>query len=154
MRRVFLLATLLFALGACSRADAPATGATPSPQQAEARLGDVVVHASAVQASALDDAFLRANGIERSDRIALLLVSVRRNDGSDAAGLPITVTAQAAPEGRALQSIALREIRVDGLMDRVGTVDIAPPEALRFEVSIRYGAATSTISFSRTFFPR
>ena len=154
MPRTLALTMLMLALAACGGESRTGSSATAAPQQAEARIGDVVVHASAVQATALDDAFLRANGIERSDRIVMLLVSVRRADGGDASTLPVTVTARAGAEGDALQPLTLREVRVDGLVDRIGTLDIAPPEALRFDVSIRYGGSTSTMQFSRTFFPR
>jgi hypothetical protein len=158
MRHVLALPALL-ALAACSGGStatsaSSASSAGSSTQQAEARVGDVVVHASAVQVTALDPAFVREHGLERSDRSVLLLVSVRRADGGDASGLPLSVTAQVAPEGAASQALTLREVRVDGLVDRIATVDVAPPETLRFDVSIRYGESTSTMQFSRTFFAK
>jgi hypothetical protein len=159
MRRLLALPVLLLALAACGndgarREAGTSASASASSQQAEARVGDVVVHASAVQATALDEAFLRRNGLERSDRNVILVVSVRRVDGSDATGLPVAVTAQAAPEGSPLQPVTLRDVDVDGLRDRIGAVAIAPPDAMRFEVAIRYAGSTSTMQFSRTFFPR
>jgi hypothetical protein len=155
--RQMLAFSLSLLLAACSGGSpsAPAgVDASSSTQQAEARIGDVVVHASAVQATALDAATLSRHGLERSDRNVLLLVSVRRLDGGDASGLPVAVTAQVAPDGAAPQPVTLREVRVDGLIDRIGSVEVAPPETLRFDVSIRYGESTSTMQFRRTFFAR
>ena len=154
MRRIALLAPFVLALAACGGSTPPVTASTSqAPQQAEARLGDVVVHASALQTSTLDEAIAKRYGLERSGRIAMLLVSVRRADGSDAAGLPVSIDATVTPDRGTPERITLREISVDGLVDRVGTVQIAPPESLRFALVIRYGNSTSTMQFSRDFFP-
>ena len=154
MRRIALLAPFVLALAACGGSTPPVTASTSqAPQQAEARLGDVVVHASALQTSTLDEAIAKRYGLERSGRIAMLLVSVRRADGSDAAGLPVSIDATVTPDRGTPERITLREISVDGLVDRVGTVEIAPPESLRFDLVIRYGTSTSTMQISRDFFP-
>ena len=140
MRRIALLAPFVLALAACGGSTPPVTASTSqAPQQAEARLGDVVVHASALQTSTLDEAIAKRYGLERSGRVAMLLVSVRRADGSDAAGLPVSIDATVTPDRGTPERITLREISVDGLVDRVGTVQIAPPESLRFDLVIRYG---------------
>ena len=154
MRRIALLAPFVLALAACGGSTPPVTASTSqAPQQAEARLGDVVVHASALQTSTLDEAIAKRYGLERSGRVAMLLVSVRRADGSDAAGLPVSIDATVTPDRGTPERITLREISVDGLVDRVGTVEIAPPESLRFDLVIRYGNSTSTMQFTRDFFP-
>ena len=155
MRRIALLAPFVLALAACGGSTPPVTASTSqAPQQAEARLGDVVVHASALQTSTLDEAIAKRYGLERSGRVAMLLVSVRRADGSDAAGLPVSIDATVTPDRGTPERITLREISVDGLVDRVGTVEIAPPESLRFDLVIRYGNSTSTMQISRDFFPQ
>jgi hypothetical protein len=154
MRRIALLAPFVLALAACGGSTPPVTASTSqASQQAEARLGDVVVHASALQTSTLDEAIAKRYGLERSGRVAMLLVSVRRADGSDAAGLPVSIDATVTPDRGTPERITLREISVDGLVDRVGTVEIAPPESLRFDLVIRYGNSTSTMQFTRDFFP-
>ena len=154
MRRIALLAPFVLALAACGGSTPPVTASTSQvPQQAEARLGDVVVHASALQTSTLDEAIAKRYGLERSGRVAMLLVSVRRADGSDAAGLPVSIDATVTPDRGTPERITLRQISVDGLVDRVGTVKIAPPESLRFDLVIRYGNSTSTMQFTRDFFP-
>ena len=155
MRRIALLAPFVLALAACGGSTPPVTASTSqAPQQAEARLGDVVVHASALQTSTLDEAIAKRYGLERSGRVAMLLVSVRRADGSDAAGLPVSIDATVTPDRGTPERITLRQISVDGLVDRVGTVQIAPPESLRFDLVIRYGTSTSTMQISRDFFPQ
>ena len=154
MRRIALLAPFVLALAACGGSTPPVTASTSqAPQQAEARLGDVVVHASALQTSTLDEAIAKRYGLERSGRVAMLLVSVRRADGSDAAGLPVSIDATVTPDRGTPERITLRQVSVDGLVDRVGTVEIAPPESLRFDLVIRYGNSTSTMQFTRDFFP-
>ncbi|MGY3265372.1 DUF4426 domain-containing protein [Lysobacter sp. HA35] len=148
------LAIALLALAACSSDAPPVTAAASSaPQEAEARVGDVVVHASVVQTSTLDEAVAREYGLERSDRSAMLLVSARDAKG-DAPSSKVDISATVAPVGGVAQPIDLREVRVGDLVDHVGTVDIAPPEALKFDVTVRYGSATSTMSFTRDVFPR
>ena len=154
MRRIALLAPFVLALAACGGSTPPVTASTSqAPQQAKARLGDVVVHASALQTSTLDEAIAKRYGLERSGRVAMLLVSVRRADGSDAAGLPVSIDATVTPDRGTPERITLRQISVVGLVDRVGTVEIAPPESLRFDLVIRYGNSTSTMQFTRDFFP-
>jgi hypothetical protein len=153
------LAVVLIAAG-CGRdagpADATATASSSSnaQQPTQARVGDVTVHASVVQTSTLDDAVARQYGLERSDRIAMLLVSARR-DGD--APLPPSLKIEAGiadPAGGAAKPIALHPVTVDGLTDYLGTVDIAPTETLRFDVSVTYGTARSSTQFTRDFYPR
>ncbi|GAB1596521.1 DUF4426 domain-containing protein [Lysobacter claricitrinus] len=152
--RIALLAFTLAALCGCS-GDAPpvAAPAAQALQDAEARVGDVVVHASVVQTSTLDEAVAREYGIERSERTAMLLVSARDAKG-DAPPATVDISATIAPVGGMPQPIALHEVRVGDLVDHVGTVDIAPPETLKFDVTVHYGSATSTLSFTRSVFPR
>lgn len=149
-----LLACALLAAG-CTR-DTPhaATASGVSQQQAESRIGDAVVHASVVQTSTLDAGVAQQYGLERSDRIAMLLVSVRRADGADGPVPDVRVEATAGPIDAAPQPLDLRELRVDGQLDRIGTVAIAPPESLRFGLTLRYGGSTSTMRFTRDFFAR
>lgn len=154
--RTSAIATLAAALllAGCSSEAPPVTAATASaPQEAQVRIGDVVVHASVVQTAALPEAAATEYGLERSDRIAMLLVSARTASG-DPAPAGVSVRATATPVGGAAVDVPLREVRSGDLVDRVGTVEIAPPESLRFDVTVNYGSATSTLQFTRDFFPR
>ena len=65
------------------------------------------------------------------------------------------MTVTATPLGGTAQTLALRELRSDGLLDYVGTVETSLPDTLRFDIRIvREGGASSTMQFSREFYPR
>lgn len=151
-----LPAVLALALAACGGGAPPA--ATPAPsasQEAIVRVGDVSIRGTVLQTSTLDAAVARQYGIERSDGLALLLVSVRRGPEGAETSMPAQVQAKASDlRGRA-QLVEMRELRSGDLLDYVGTVEIDPPDTLRFDVRIvREDGATSTMQFSREFFPR
>lgn len=157
MRIGALLIAILPLLGACSSSAPPVTAsssASSNAQSAEAHVGDIAVHASVLQTSMLDESTARQYGLERSNRVVMLLVSARR---ADDAPLPASFKVEARvadSSGNGAQPIALHTVKVDGLVDYVGTVDIAPPESLRFDVVASYETATSTMQFTRDFYPR
>ncbi|WP_133479141.1 DUF4426 domain-containing protein [Cognatilysobacter segetis] len=154
MRTIALALLVATALAGCGRDSTPATAsASAAAQEAQARVGDVTVHASVVQTSTLDASIAQRYGLERSDRIALLLVSARR-DGDAPLPPTLTIEARASAGSAAATPIALRPLEIDGSVDYVGTVDIAPPETLRFDVVVNYGTAASTLQFTRDFYPR
>ncbi len=134
---------------------APASSGAGGLQEAVAREGDVTMRASVMQTSTLDPSVARQYGIERSDGLAMLLVSVRRGAEARETGVPARVVAKASDlRGRA-QLIEMRELRSGDLLDYVGTVEIEPPDTVRFDVRItREDGATSSMQFSREFFPR
>lgn len=158
---VVLSAALL--LAACG-AEPPARTAenSPVPQEATSRVGDVTMRASVVQTSALGPSVASQYGISRDDNTVMLLVAVRK--GADAAevAMPAQVTATATDLRGQRQTITLRELRTDpgsgpgqALLDYVGTVQTTLPDTLRFDVRIvREGGATSTMQFSREFYPQ
>lgn len=136
---------------------APAASAT-STGEAVARAGDVTIRASVLPTAMLDERVARGYGIERSDRTAMLLVSVRRGPEGRETALPAQVLAKASDlRGRA-HLVDMRELRSagpDGLLDYVGTLEIDPPDTLRFDVQVtRQDGATSTMQFTREFHPR
>lgn len=151
---VALAAALL--LAACG-AEPPTRTAENSPalQEAIARVGDVSMRASVVQTSMLEAGVASQYRIRRDANTVLLLVAVRQGaDGAETA-LPAQVTATATDLSGQRQSIAMRELRVGDLLDYVGTVQTTLPDTLRFDVTIvREGGATSTMQFTREFFPR
>lgn len=160
--RPVLLALALVALAACDRTPpqpAPA-GSGAAVQDAVARTGDVTIRASAVQTSMLNEAVARQYGIQRSDRLAMLLVTVRRGPEGQETSLPAQVLAKASDlRGRA-QIVEMREVRSGGpdpatmLIDYIGTVGIDPPDTLRFDVRVTpERGATSSMQFTREFFP-
>lgn len=158
MRRSIPLTLLCLALAACGGApsSAPVAGAaTAATQEAIARAGDVTMRASVVQTSTLDAEVARGYAIERSDGIAMLLVSVRRGpDGVDAS-MPARVEAKVSNLGGQAQLLDMRELRSGELLDYVGTVAVEPPDTLRFDVRVtREDGGASTMQFTREFFPR
>lgn len=152
---------LAIALSACGGGAPPAASTAAPMQEAITRSGDVTVRASVLQTSTLDEAIARRYGIERSDGRAMLLVSVRRGPDGQETSVPAQVLAKASDlRGRA-QVVEMRELRSGGpdtggvLLDYVGTVELDPPDTLRFDVRVtREDGAASTLQFSREFHPR
>jgi hypothetical protein len=69
--------------------------------------------------------------------------------------LPATVTATVTNLSGQRQQIALRELRSGDLLDYVGTTETSLPDTLRFDLTIvREGGASSTMQFTREFYPR
>lgn len=150
------LFTLLLLAG-CGGAQPPARTAenSPAPQEAVVRAGDVTMRASVVQTSALGPGVASEYGIRRDDTTVLLLVAVRK--GADAAetALPARITATVTDLRGQPRPVAMREVRTGELLDYVGTLQTTLPDTLRFDVTIvREGGATSSMQFSREFFPR
>jgi hypothetical protein len=157
MRRFLIASSLALCLAGCDGNPPPAPSAsTPAAQQeAVSRIGDVTIRATALQTSALAPEVATRYGITRDDRTIMLLVGVRQGPDAEAVALPATVTVTATPLGGTAQTLALRELRSDGLLDYVGTVETSLPDTLRFDIRIvREGGASSTMQFSREFYPR
>lgn len=147
-----LLAVLLTACG--GQAPAPATPAS-AQQEAVARSGDVTIRATAMPTASLSAEIAGRYGIERRDNTVMLLVGVRKGENAQETALPATITATATNLSGQRQSIALRELRSEGLLDYVGTVEVSLPDTLRFDlVVVPEGGASSTLQFSREFYPR
>lgn len=134
---------------------------SPAPQEATVRAGDVTMRASVVQTSILGADVASQYGIRRDPSTVMLLVAVRKGTGETA--LPAQVTATATDLRGQRQTIAMRELRVgdpgsgpgQALLDYVGTVQTTLPDTLRFDVTIvREDGATSSMQFTREFFPR
>lgn len=150
-----LLLTLL-SLAGCDSEPAPRI-ATPvtAPQEATLKTGDTTIRASVMQTSSLNDVVARQYGIERDDGIVMLLVGLRRGPAAEEVSVPATVTATVADLRGQKQVIEMRELHSGELVDYVGTVAVALPDTLTFELTIeREGAPTSTMQFSREFFPQ
>jgi hypothetical protein len=128
---------------------------SPAPQEAIERVGDVSMRASVMQTADLGPDIARQYGISRNDNTVMLLVAVRK--GSDAAeiALPAQVTATATDLRGQRQTIVMRELRAGDLLDYVGTAKVTLPDNLRFDGRIvREGGASSTLQFTREFYPR
>ena len=148
-----LAASLL--LAACG-AEPPARTAenSPVPQEAVARVGDVTMRANVMQTSALGPSVASQYGISRDDNTLMLLVTVRKGVDAGEVALPAQITATATDLRGQRQTMVMRELRAGELLDYVGTVQATLPDTLRFDVKIvREGGATSSMQFSREFYP-
>ncbi|MDQ3206568.1 MAG: DUF4426 domain-containing protein [Pseudomonadota bacterium] len=129
--------------------------AAQAPQEAISQVGDVSIRASVVPTAVIGEAVARQYGIERSEGSLLMLVGVRQGDDSQEQSLPATITATATDLRGVAQAVEMREIRNGELLDYVGVVQVSPPETLRFDLDIvREGGASSSMQFTRDFFPR
>ncbi|MDI9240649.1 DUF4426 domain-containing protein [Lysobacter sp. LF1] len=157
--RTYLFACLLTAgLSACGGSAPPppaSSGTSNTAAEAVSRIGDVTIRANAMPTASLGAQVAAQYGIARDDSTVMLLVGVRQGSDAQETALPAQVTATATDLRGRRHEIAMRELRSGDLLDYVGTVDVSPPETLRFEVTIvREGGATSTMQFSRDFYPR
>ncbi|UNK50747.1 DUF4426 domain-containing protein [Lysobacter sp. S4-A87] len=157
MRIAPTLALLIAGLAGCSgSAPPPATPAATAPQgEAVSRVGDVSVRANAMQTSALSPGVASQYGISRADNTVMLLVAVRQGPEAQEVALPARITATATDLRGRRQNIEMRELRSGDLLDYIGTAEATPPDTLRFDVTVvRENGATSTMQFTRDFYPR
>jgi len=157
MRHRFVLALLLaVAMAGCGgNAPAPATPAPPAQPEAVSKIGEVTIRATALQTAALTPEVASRYGISRGDRTVMLLVGVRQGPEMQETALPATITATVTNLSGQRQQIAMRELRSGDLLDYVGTAETSLPDTLRFDLTIvREGGASSTMQFTREFYPR
>lgn len=169
MLRTALISLSLVALTGCSgvgpapsTAPAENTPATTTVQpEATARIGDIIIRASAVQASMLDPGIARQYGIARNAGTILLLVAIRQGAEANAFTLPATVTASVTDLRGSRQKIEMRALHSGDadtgtdLIDYVGTVETSLPDTLRFDIRVQpEGVKATTLQLSRDFYPQ
>lgn len=152
MRTLWALSLLL--LAACGAPSPPAGHASATMEEAIARAGDVTLRASVIPTASLNPAVAGQYGIEPDRGSVLLLVGVRQGPDMQQSSLPARVTATATDLRGVRTVIGMREIRSGDFIDYAGTVRLAPPETLRFDLEVEHAAgAPSSLSFSRDFYP-
>jgi len=145
------VAMLCLALAACGGSGGKPVPAQPAPPPAELHVGDLHVHATAVNTMSLPERVTRSYGIARGEQVWMLLVTARRGEEGKDVAVPAKVEATA----RSLQGqridIVMRELRTpDGLIDNVGTFSITPPDTLQFNVQVTAeNEPTRTLEFTR-----
>lgn len=159
MRPSFATALVIVSLlagcgGQRTTADEIADQLTASREPAEAQVGDVLVRASISPTASLSESIASRYGVARSPRTVLLLVGVRRIDGTEEMSLPATLTVGARDLRGVRRMIDLREIRVDGFIDYVGEVRTSPPDTLTFDVVAETDDGRQVeLRFNRDVFP-
>jgi hypothetical protein len=157
MLRILIAASCLLALSGCGGNDvsAPVASGPAAPQETVSRIGDITIRATALQTSALAPEVASQYGITRDERTVMLLVGVRQGPDAQETALPAGITATVTNLSGQRQPVTLRELRSGDLLDYVGTVEAGLPDTLRFDINIvREGGASSTMQFSREFYPR
>lgn len=165
MRNFLLAAACALIIAGCGgkRTPAPAAPAIAAQEEAISRVGDITIRASALPTAALSPEVASRYGIARDERMIMLLVGVRQGADLQETSLPAKITATATNLSGQRQEIVLRELRSgdpstgsgQALLDYVGTVETSLPDTLRFDLTIvREGGASSTLQFSREFYPR
>jgi len=137
-----------------SRADLAAHAGT-ARQPAELQVGDATIRASLAPTTSLGPAIAQRYGVEPERDSQLLLVGVRRGPAHAEASVSAQVTARARDLRGVWQDVPVREVRSDGFIDYAGTVRVAPPDTLSFEIAVRRegAAAPDVLRFSRDVFP-
>jgi hypothetical protein len=153
------ISCIAFALAACSH-DGSSTatasaGATSGGAAADATATSqgITLHASVVETADLQASVAQGYGIAREPDQAMLLLTVRDANGDNATPVAVQATVSGLKDGE--RPLPLREIRVDGFVDRIGLVPLAAPDTLTFEVRAQLApGSTSTLRLSRDFYPR
>lgn len=159
-----LVAAVALALVACSNGTtsnathaSAASGAASSAAtnaSAEATIDGVVVHASTIASSDLNDISAKRYGISREGSALFLLVTLRDAQGNGVAADAVQLAAQSAVLPDALAPLPLRAITTDGMTDYIATVTAKAPASVQFKIDVRKGGATSTMAFTRDLLPR
>ena len=165
LRHTLVLSLMCATLAACggSAPPTPSSNNANVSQEAVSRIGDVTVRASAIPTATLAEQVARQYGISRANNTVMLLIGVRQGSDAQETALPARITAVATDLRGRRHDIEMRELRSgdpgaapgQALLDYVGTIEISPPDTVRFDITVvREGGATSQMQFSRDFYPR
>ena len=157
-RHLLVAATLV--LASCSNgtppheAQASATTTAAANASAEATVDGVVVHASTIASSDLNDISARRYGISREGNALFLLVTVRDDHGNGVPADAVQLAAQSSVLPDALAPLPLRAITIDGMTDYIATIATKPPASVQFRIDARKNGSTATMGFTRDVLPR
>jgi hypothetical protein len=147
------------ALAACGHDATSSTTATAATMpgdaasDATATSNGITLRANVVETQDLQESVADSYGIAREPNQALLLLTVRDDNGDNAA--PVSLQATVSDLKGGARPLPLREIRVGEFVDHIGLVPVAAPDTLTFEVRAQLTpGSTSTVRVSRDFYPR
>ncbi len=130
--------------------------ALPTQAQQFEQVGDYQIHYSAVNTSFLPEDVAREHGIQRSQVMALLNVSVveELDDGSTR---PVTAPVDGrigGIDGGEGTPLEFRSLRIDGTPSQVAVFRIHEDEPMRFDLRVRYdrNAEPADVSFIQRFY--
>ncbi len=130
--------------------------ALPAQAQQFEQVGDYQIHYSAVNTSFLPAAVAREHGIQRSQAMALLNVSVMESleDGSTRPVIASVDGRSAALDGSDESPLAFRSLRIDDTPSQVAVFRIREDEPMRFDLRVRYdrNAEPAEVSFIQRFY--
>lgn len=144
-------------LTACSgEPPAPVPAATLSgSQDTVVSIGDVTARATVMPTAMLGSLVADKYGIQRADDRVMLLVGLRRGEGSAEVSVPARIVATASDLRGGRTPVELRELTSGELMDYLGTVQVSLPDTLKFEIDITLeDGARKTMQFTREFQPQ
>jgi len=128
----------------------------PVQAQQYEQVGDYQIHYSAVNTSFLPEEVAREHGIQRSQVMALLNVSVveEREDGSTR---PVTASVDGhigSLEGNDPTSLSFRSLRINDTPSQVAVFRIHEDEPMRFDLRVRYdrNAEPAEVGFIQRFY--
>lgn len=151
--RAAVAALALALLAACGReSSVPPTQGNAAGSES-VKVGEVVMHLTAVQTDKLPEQVVRRYGVPRDARTVLLVMSLRQGEDADARALSAhRIQATATDLLGRKQTVAMREMRDGELIDYIGTAQVSPPDTLRFEVSADNGRGIHRARFNRDYF--
>ncbi|QOY62233.1 DUF4426 domain-containing protein [Lysobacter sp. H21R4] len=154
---LFFMALGVGLLSACSgEPAAPVPAATlADSQDTVVTIVDVTARATVMPTAMLGSLVAEKYGIRRADDQIMLLVGLRRGEGSAEVSVPANVVATVSDLRGGRRPIELRELSSGELMDYVGTVAVSLPDTLKFEIDITLAdGARNTMQFTREFQPQ
>ena len=130
--------------------------ALPTQAQQFEQVGDYQIHYSAVNTSFLPASVAQEHGIQRSQAMALLNVSVMESleDGSTRPVIASVDGRSAALDGSEANPLAFRSLRIDDTPSQVAVFRIREDEPMRFDLRVRYdrNAEPAEVSFIQRFY--
>ncbi|MCL7941276.1 DUF4426 domain-containing protein [Halomonas sp. ATCH28] len=128
----------------------------PAQAQQFEQVGDYQIHYSAVNTSFLPEEVAREHGIQRSQVMALLNVSVME-ELEDGSTRPITASVDGrigGLDGGDATSLAFRPLRIGDTPSQVAVFRIHEDEPMRFDLRVRYdrNAEPAEVSFIQRFY--